>query len=177
MKKSKIIKIVMSIGLSSILLMGCGSKNANPKSSNANTETQATQEKEETKVKLDKENAIVLNDENSYKTVFDLFETQEIKAKKEYLNKTFKVTEEVQDIKKKDGYIIISIYCAEKNRFDNVQVYIEDNEENEEKIANLKKSNPPKKGDIITVYGIFEALPKFDGVGAIYMKLTNCELI
>lgn len=175
MKKSKIIKIVISIGLSSILLMGCGSKNTNTKSSNADTQTQTTQQKEEKKVKLDKENAIVIEKEVDYKNIYELFKKQEIKAKEQYLNKTLKVTGEISKIEKEDGYIVI--HLLSESHGNNINLYLEDTKENEEKTASLKTiKDSLDKGDVITAYGLFGEYAKRKGDTLYDIKLTNCEL-
>jgi len=174
MKKFKIIKIVASIGLSAILLMGCGSKSVS-NTSQAPSQTS----KEEKQVKLDKDNAINVSYENDdYKTIYDSFKNQEIKAKENYLNKTLKISGEIEDIKKKNGYIIVSIMS--KSFY--ADLYFTDNEENEAKIGTLKKwdktsgASSSGKGDVITVYGIFEEFAK-SANGNYYIKVTNCEFI
>lgn len=174
MKKFKIIKIVASIGLSAILLMGCGSKSVSTTQAPSQNQTS----KEEKQVKLDKDNAINVSYEKNddYKAIYDLFKNQEIKAKEQYINKTLNINGEIDRIQKENGYIVI--YIMTKSHSYDAHLYFKDNEENESKIANLKRySDSFDKGDIISVYGIFEEFAKRKDENTYYIKVTNCEFI
>jgi PBP1b-binding outer membrane lipoprotein LpoB len=178
MKKSKI-RMIISIGISVFLLSGCGAKNVTDTNQ---TQSQGQTSKEEKQIKLDKGNAINLSckKDDDYKSVYNLFEKQEIKAKEQYLSKTLKISGEVGDIEKKNGYIIVSI-MTESHSYD-ADLYFKDNKENETKIGTLKKWDKTSgalisgKGDVITVYGIFEEFAKWTN-GNNYIKVTKCEFI
>lgn len=173
MKKSKIIKIVASIGLSAVLLMGCGSKSV---SNTTQSQSQTQTSKEEKQVKLDKENAITINfDKNDdYKTIYDSFKQNLTQAKEKYLNKTLKISGEVSKVEKKNGYIVV--YIMSKNHSYDAGLYFKDNEENETKTTRLKKWDNASGGDIVNAYGIFEEFGQIPS-GNDYLKVTNCEFI
>lgn len=168
MKKLKII----SVCLMSIMLVGCGTSHKN----NNNVE-QKQEEMQE--IKVNKVNPINIEyEDNSYLTVFDEFKKQEGKAQEKYINKTLKITGEVVDIEKQNENIIVTI--VSDNNFHTAILNFKDGEENEMKIGNLKEADEISgaleegKGDVITVYGIFDEFAKIQG-GSNYINLVNCE--
>lgn len=171
MKKSKLVILC----LATILLMGGCGAGTSSKTKEDVTENVSV---EKNKIELDKDNAIVISySSKDYNSIYDLFSKQQIEAQKEYIDKTIKITGEVTGIENDgNGNIVISITS---DKFSHIaDIYIEDTKDNEERTSKLKvwgkdtKTN--EKGDLITVYGIFEEFEKQTN-GNYVFKITNCE--
>lgn len=152
--KRLIKKIGIGVSLSVLIFtcVACGKTNTND--SNINDS------QKEIKIKLDKENAISVNyDNKDYEDILHLFKTNEVQAKDKYLKKTLKITGEVTKISETGETIIVSIMT--KNKFYGAKLEFENVKANKDKLMNLKVYDDSQgrhnevRGDIITVYGVF----------------------
>lgn len=180
-KLVKTLGIPMILGLS-IFFMGCGNANNIKSTTSPNKESTAKEVADEEKpVKLDKENAINVGYEkdDDYKDIMNLFDKNQLQANDKYLNKTLKITSEVNEIKTNNGQIII--YVSTESKFYGTDLVFENTKENQDKIKNLKLYDDSKgyknvtRGDVITVYGYFENYNQYTGTIGEKMKITHCE--
>ncbi|NFI55897.1 hypothetical protein FDA48_05830 [Clostridium botulinum] len=157
------ILILLLLGIS-IFSVGCGRSDNNVSTISNNKEI------EETKTKLDKDNAINIEyDNNNYKEIQDVFINNKLQAQNKYINKTVKITGEVKKITTTDGTIKVVIMAP--NRFKVAFLEFKNTKENESKIMDLKTYNKDNdtKGNLITVYGCFT------GIDDVNMLIENCE--
>lgn len=144
-------KIVIGLILGiSVFFIGCGKTNNIKEPSKKTVKI----------IKLDRENAININyDNKDYEEILHLFKTNEVKAKDKYLKKTVKITGEVTKISESNNGITISVMT--KDKFYGANLEFEDIKD-KEKLMNLKVYDDSEgyhniiRGDIITVYGIFD---------------------
>lgn len=154
----RVITVLMA-GACITSLAGC-SKKENPK-------TETTYEAEETKYKLDKDNALeVAYDNDSFKET--VLGKNELQTKEKFLNKTIKVTGEAMEIESDGDTVTVVVTTPNKLG----AMYLKFDMKYKDKLINLKLYDRYKEGDgdIITAYGYST------GFKNTCLVLENCEL-
>lgn len=160
-----IIKKVITVfiaGACIIPLAGCSDKK-----DNQNTNTSYVDATEDKKIKLDKENAVeVTYNYDAFKET--VLGKNELQTKEKFLNKTIKVTGEVESIESTENTITVVVTTPNKLG----AMYLKFNSSYKDKLIDLKLYDKYKRtdGDIITVYGYST------GFENTCLVLENCEI-